>query len=122
MLDQFAVKTSIFTPLFERFVQNWRQPRRYLITLRDGESRVGIPLAHTYASPEAPDSFLLTWEEGTFVAVPFSDLDRVEEIMGDAPVWALGLVNRRALRQVSGLSRRRAVWSAPGSANRALLW
>lgn len=89
MLDQFAVKTSIFTPLFERFVQNWRQPRRYLITLRDGESRVGIPLAHTYASPEAPDSFLLTWEEGTFVAVPFSDLDRVEEIMGDAPVWAL---------------------------------
>lgn len=81
MFDQFAVKTSIFTPLFERFVQNWRQPRRYLITLRDGESRVGIPLAHTYTRPEDPDTFLLPWQ-GTLVAIPFSEIDRVEEIRG----------------------------------------
>ncbi|MGB8298990.1 MAG: DUF2281 domain-containing protein [Polyangia bacterium] len=88
MLDEFAVKTSIFTPLFERFVQNWRQPRRYLITLRGGESRLGIPLAHTYMRPEDPDTFLLRWQ-GTFVAIPFSEIDRVEEIRGDAPLWTL---------------------------------
>ena len=67
---------SAFDRYYDLFLQNSVAGKRYQITLRSGETAIGIPSTGSFVDPHNLESteFFLRSEGGAVYRIPFSDL------------------------------------------------